>query len=42
MCSLLVTDMFLLFIMLAGMLRIRRSGGGSFALARLLWKQVGR
>ena len=41
-CSLLVTDMFLLLIMLAGLLRLRRGDGGSFELGRLLWKQVGR
>ncbi|KAH9984326.1 hypothetical protein BJV74DRAFT_797194 [Russula compacta] len=35
----LVTDIVLLFIMLAGLLRLRRQGGGSFALTRLLWKQ---
>ncbi|KAF8499724.1 hypothetical protein F5888DRAFT_105756 [Russula emetica] len=39
MCSLLVTDMFLLLIMLAGLLRLRRGGGGTFDLGRLLWKQ---
>jgi hypothetical protein len=42
MCSLLVTDMFLLLIMLVGLLRLRRDGGGTFDLGRLLWKQVGR
>ncbi|KAI0281026.1 hypothetical protein BGY98DRAFT_271545 [Russula aff. rugulosa BPL654] len=41
-CSLLVTDTFLLLVMLAGMLRLRRAGSGSFELGRLLWKQVGR
>jgi hypothetical protein len=38
--NLLVTDVILLFIMLAGLLRLRR-GGGSFYISRLLWKQVG-
>jgi len=33
-----VTDIILLFIMLAGLLRLRR-GGSSFYLSRLLWKQ---
>ena len=33
--------MFLLLTMLAGLLHIRRGGGGSFELGRLLWKQVG-
>lgn len=28
--------------MLAGLLRIRRRGGDSLELGRLLWKQVGR
>jgi hypothetical protein len=41
-CGLLVTDVFLLLIMLAGLLRLRTGGGGSFELGRLLWKQVGR
>jgi len=27
--------------MLAGLLRLRRGGGGSFYLSHLLWKQVG-
>jgi hypothetical protein len=39
--SLLVTDMFLLIIMLAGLLRFRRGGGGSLDLGLFLWKQVG-
>ncbi|KAH9984324.1 hypothetical protein BJV74DRAFT_886495 [Russula compacta] len=34
-----ITDIVLLSIMLAGLLRLRRHGGGSFGLARLLWKQ---
>ena len=44
MCSLLVTDVFLLLTMLAGLLRLRRGSGGgdSFRIGRLLWKQVGR
>lgn len=36
-----ITDIVLLSIMLAGLLRLRRHGGGTFGLARLLWKQVG-
>ncbi|KAI0003774.1 hypothetical protein BJV74DRAFT_811649 [Russula compacta] len=35
----LVTNIVLLLIMLVGLLRLRRHGGGSFALAQLLWKQ---
>jgi hypothetical protein len=38
--NLLVTDVILLFIMLAGLLRLRRDAG-SFYLSQLLWKQVG-
>jgi hypothetical protein len=38
--NLLITDVILLFIMLAGWLRLRR-GEGSFYLSNLLWKQVG-
>ena len=38
--NLLVTDVILLFIMLAGLLRLRRGAGGSFYLSHLLWKQV--
>ena len=38
--NLLVTDVILLFIMLAGLLRLRRDTG-SFYLSQLLWKQVG-
>ena len=41
MCSLLVTDVFLLLTMLVGLLRLRRSGAGSLDLGCLLWKQVG-
>ncbi|KAF8499722.1 hypothetical protein F5888DRAFT_105780 [Russula emetica] len=37
--SLLVTDIFLLLIMLAGLLRFRRGRGGSLDLWRFLWKQ---
>jgi len=36
----LATDVALLLIVLAGMLRLRRRGGGWFDLGRLLWKQV--
>jgi hypothetical protein len=39
---LLAADVILLLIMLAGLLRIRRRGGGSLEIGRLLWKQVGR
>ena len=39
--NLLITDVILLFIMLAGLLRLRRTDGGSFYLSHLLWKQVG-
>jgi hypothetical protein len=38
----LVTDIVLLTIMLIGLARMRRHGGGTMALGRLLWKQVGR
>lgn len=38
--SLFVTDCLLLLFMLAGLLRIRRRGGGTFELGRLLWRQV--
>jgi hypothetical protein len=34
------TDFVLLVIMLFGLLRLRRRGGGTFGLGRLLWKQV--
>ncbi|KAF8497438.1 hypothetical protein F5888DRAFT_1889571 [Russula emetica] len=37
--NMLVTDVILLFIMLAGLLRLRRGAEGSFYLWRLLWKQ---
>ncbi|KAF8497395.1 hypothetical protein F5888DRAFT_279971 [Russula emetica] len=37
--NLLVTDVILLFIMLAGLLRLRRGAGGSSYLLHLLWKQ---
>ena len=37
----LITDVILLSIMLAGLLRLRMGGGGSFYLSQLLWKQVG-
>ena len=39
---LLGADVVLLLIMLAGLLRLRRHGGGSLAIGRLLWKQVGQ
>jgi hypothetical protein len=37
----LITDIVLLLIMLIGLLRLLHDSGGSFALGRLLWKQVG-
>ena len=36
----LITDVVLLLIVLIGLLRLFHDGGGSFALGRLLWKQV--
>jgi len=36
----LVTDISLLFIMLVGLFRLRRRGGGTFPLAQVLWRQV--
>ena len=33
-------DTVLLLIMLAGLLRLRTDGAGTFDLGRLLWKQV--
>ncbi|KAI9455867.1 hypothetical protein F5148DRAFT_1369800 [Russula earlei] len=36
----LITDIGLLLIMLIGLLRIRRYGGVTFGLGRLLWRQV--
>jgi hypothetical protein len=39
---LLAADVILLLIMLVGLLRIRRRGGGTLDLGRLLWKQVGQ
>jgi len=38
--SMLVTDISLLFIMLVGLFRLRRRGGGTFPLAQVLWRQV--
>jgi hypothetical protein len=38
--SLFVTDLLLVLIMLAGLLRLRRGSGGAFRLWRLLWRQV--
>jgi hypothetical protein len=38
--AILVTDVSLLLLMLAGLLRMRRDGGGTFGLSQLLWKQV--
>ena len=37
----LTTDFSLIVIMLVGLFRLRRHGGGWFDLGRLLWKQVG-
>jgi hypothetical protein len=34
------TDFLLLLIMLAGLLRLRRRGGGTLKLGRILWRQV--
>jgi len=38
--AMVVTDIALLLIMLVGLLRLRRHGGGTFGIAQLLWKQV--
>jgi hypothetical protein len=38
--TLFTADVVLLLVMLVGLLRLRRSGGGTFDLGRLLWKQV--
>ena len=38
--AMLFTDIVLLFTMLVGLLRVRTSGGGTFGLTKLLWKQV--
>jgi hypothetical protein len=38
--TMLAIDIVLVFIMFLGLLRLRRRGGGMFALGRLLWKQV--
>ncbi|KAH9984723.1 hypothetical protein BJV77DRAFT_1071892 [Russula vinacea] len=35
----LIADIALLLIMLIGLLRMRREGGGAFAMGRTLWKQ---
>ena len=35
-----ITDILLLAVMFIGLLRMRRHGAGTFALGRLLWKQV--
>jgi hypothetical protein len=37
----LITDIVLLLIVLIGLLPLLYDSGGSFALGRLLWKQVG-
>lgn len=36
----LTTDLTLIVIILVGLFRLRRRGGGWFDLGRLLWKQV--
>ena len=36
----LTTDIGLILIMLLGLIRLRRRGGGIMALGRLLWNQV--
>jgi hypothetical protein len=36
-----VSDITLLIVMLAGLLRLRMGGGGMLDLGRFLWKQVG-
>lgn len=36
----LITDVILLLLMLVGLFRIRRYGGGTSCLAHLMWKQV--
>jgi hypothetical protein len=38
--ALAVTLIALLLIMLFGLIRLRRHGGGTFGVALLLWKQV--
>jgi len=40
MIAMFATDFILLLIMLVGLLGLRRRGGSSFDLGRLLWKQV--
>ena len=35
-----ITDIALLFIMLAGLCRLHQRGGGTCGLAQFLWKQV--
>jgi hypothetical protein len=39
--STLITDIALLLVMLIGLLRLCRDGGGMLSLGRILWKQVG-
>ena len=36
----LITDVVLLLIMLAGLIRLRLRGGGALGLGRMLWNQV--
>jgi hypothetical protein len=37
----LLTNVVLFFIMLIGLVLLRRDGGGLLGLGKLLWKQVG-
>jgi hypothetical protein len=37
----LITDVALLLVVLIGLLRLLHGSGGSFALGRLIWNQVG-
>jgi hypothetical protein len=39
--AILITDIVLLLIVLIGLLRLLHDSGGSFAIGRLLWNQVG-
>ena len=36
-----VTDIALLLVMLVGLLRLRRQGGGMVGIGQVLWRQVG-
>lgn len=35
-----ITDIVLLLVMLVGLLRLRRQGGGMGGIAQVLWRQV--